>query len=111
MPARTKSATKPVRRPKRSRCELKSGEDFDCGLLIIDWQRRTVELQGIGGHCQDLMTPAEVLASLRRRSKPHTEILGMVSWKENADGLPQFCLYDEALFAREVYGPVEKESS
>lgn len=77
-------------------------EDFECGVLEIDWDKRTFVVRGIGGHANDLMTPADALRTLRRRCPPERLRLAVVAWKENADGYQQLAFYDLPTFQHEV---------
>jgi hypothetical protein len=84
---------------------LKSSDPVECALLTIDWNKRTIELRGAGGHDNDQLTPQEVLRGLCKRPKPDTTVYGIACWLEDADGYGQLCFYDESTWASEVYGP------
>lgn len=75
--------------------------DFECGILEIDWHKRDFSIRGIGGD-DDLMTPSEVLRTLRRKGPANKLRLAAVVWKENADGRQQLCFYDLGEFQRAV---------
>lgn len=102
------------------RCKLKSGDEFECGIMVINWADHEFTVEGIGGHNNDLMTPKQVrqrLLNYRDNRKAHIEkhgdygdkmpyeVWAVVAWKENADGYQQLCHYDLADFENEVYGP------
>jgi hypothetical protein len=67
------------------------------GLVTIDWQKRSIEMEGIGGH--DQMTAAEVIARLARPTAPGVEVHAMVLWDTGSTGyrrMWQLCWYNAA---------------
>jgi hypothetical protein len=65
------------------------------GIVTIDWNKRSIEMEGIGGH--DQMTPEEVVARLAQPRDPGVEVHAMVLWDTGSDGhgtLWQLCWYE-----------------
>ena len=84
--------------------ELKTEEEFECGLMVIDWNNKTWTVNGLGGHSNDQMTPERVLSELRGIHPTGFEFIALVGWKENSDGYQQVCFYDLEQFEENVYG-------
>lgn len=83
--------------------------DFECGVLEIDWRKRAFSIRGIGGHAGDLMAPTEVMRTLQRKCPPDRLRLAAVVWNENADGCQQLCFYDLDEFQSAVHSSLLTE--
>jgi hypothetical protein len=77
-----------------------SNGDAHVGLLIIDWEKRDVEVRGM--HPGNEVTVDEVLTALRTAEEK--EVHALVYWSPEAVGsdLGQLCLYDEDTLLSEV---------
>jgi hypothetical protein len=70
-------------------------EAMAVGIVTIDWNRRSISMEGIGG--DDQMTTAEVVARLAEPTDPDVGVHAMVLWDTGSDGngrLYQLCWYD-----------------
>lgn len=72
-----------------------SNSDAHVGLLVVDWEKRSLELRGM--HPDNEVSADDVLTALRD-SAEGTEVQAVVYWIDQA----QLCLYDEALLLAEV---------
>jgi hypothetical protein len=87
--------------PEKKRGEAmawKSGDECELGTLLIDWERRRLEMEGIDG-CSPGMRPQDVLAFLQKKDDEQIDRFAMVYWHEPK----QFCLYGMDDFVNEVW--------
>jgi hypothetical protein len=68
-----------------------------CGILEINWAKRTFTVRGAGGHNRDLMTAEQVMAELRKPVRKGVQLVPFIVWSENE----QLALHDAESFARE----------
>lgn len=86
--------------------EIKTGIRFACGLIDINWDKRTLILTGIGGHDYGEMDPHEVWLGLKNGPPDGFERSAVIVFDLDDDGF-QLAHYALKQFEKECYGPVE----
>lgn len=91
-------------------CVMKA--DADVGILTVNWQTRTLLVEGLhgDGDARNMRSPEQVLARLQKAeatADPDVEVWGLALHRDNT----QLCLHDLEGFLLYIYGPEDDDGS